>query len=99
MSSITKLYYDLPPLMGISARLPAKTLRALERYCKAHGLTKTEALGRGIALLLREERASAHHPAFEAFERLRPQLTVGRVSAPPESVRDLKCRLDEKYPG
>jgi hypothetical protein len=85
--------------MTISARLPMKTLRALERYCRAHGLTKTEALDRGIALLLKEERGSTHHPAFDAFERLRPLLAEGRVSAPLESVRDLKRRLDEKYPG
>jgi hypothetical protein len=85
--------------MSISARLPAKTLRALERYCKAHGLTKTEALDRGIALLLEEERGGAHHPAFDAFERLRPHLTEGGVSEPIDSVRDLKRRLDEKYPG
>jgi len=82
--------------MSISARLPAKTLRALERYCKTHGITKTEALDRGIALLLNEERESAHHPAFDAFVRLRRQLT--EASSPLESVRDVKRRLDEKYP-
>jgi hypothetical protein len=48
--------------MAISARLSSKIQLALARYCKAHGLTKTEALERGIQLLLRYEGERAIPP-------------------------------------
>jgi hypothetical protein len=84
--------------MAVSARLRSKTQLELARYCKVHGLSKTEALERGIALLLRHEGLRARHPAFEAFERLRDRLS--QVSTPKhESIDTLKRHLDEKYPG
>jgi len=91
-SSITQVYYGAH--MAISARLSPKTQLALARYCKAHGLTKTEALERGIHLLLRSEGEGAHHPAWTSFERLQIQRSKEQV----ESVDTLKRRLDEKYP-
>lgn len=86
--------------MSISARLSPMMQIALARYCKAHGLTKTEALERGIDLLLASGRQGKRHPAFEAFERLRPQL-AGRsdVKGKLDSVGSMKRHLDEKYPG
>jgi hypothetical protein len=80
--------------MAISARLSSKTQLALIRYCKAHGLTKTEALERGIQLLLRSEGEGAHHPAWTSFQRLRIQRSKDEL----ESVDTLKRHLDEKYP-
>ena len=73
---------------------------ALMRYCKTHGLTKTEALARGVDLLLASERDPRGHPAFGAFERLRARLpkTVASKSVL-GSVDSIKRRLDEKYPG
>lgn len=73
---------------------------ALARYCKTHGLTKTEALERGLDLLLAREAQGKQHPAFDAYERLRPQLT-GRAEArgSGDSIASLKRHLDEKYPG
>lgn len=62
--------------MAVSPRLSPKTQRALARYCKMHGITKIQALKRGIALLLRHEGERAHHPAFIAFERLRARLSA-----------------------
>ncbi len=86
--------------MAVSARLGPKTERALARYCKIHGLTKTQALERGIALLTQREGATASHPAYAAFERLFARLEL--TSAPthqPDSIDTLKRHLDEKYPG
>jgi hypothetical protein len=82
--------------MAISARLSSKTQLALSRYCKTHGLTKTEALERGIQLLLRYEGEGAHHPAWISFQ----QLPIARPSKGQlESMDTLKRHLDEKYPG
>jgi hypothetical protein len=86
--------------MAVSARLGTKTQLALARYCKAHGLTKTQALERGIALLIQHEGARAQHPAYASFERLRDGLS--RTTGPkrePDLVGSLKRHLDEKYPG
>jgi len=85
--------------MAVSARLGPKTQLALARYCKARGLTKTEALERGIALLLRHEGRRAHHPAFTSFLRLREQLSQASTSNHKSGSNEtLKRHLDEKYP-
>lgn len=84
--------------MSVSARLSPKTQLALARYCKAHGLTKTEALERGIDLLLRHEGGGAHHAAFLAYRRLRDQnfpSTGTRKSQ--ESTASIKRYLDAKH--
>jgi hypothetical protein len=86
--------------MAVSARLGTKTQLALARYCKAHGLTKTQALERGIALLMQHEGAKAQHPAYASFERLRDRLArTGASKNQPDSIGTLKRHLDEKYPG
>jgi len=86
--------------MAVSARLRTKTQLALARYCKAHGLTKTQALERGIALLIQHEGAKAQHPAYAAFERLRGRLdATSTTKQQPEPVDTLRRHLDEKYPG
>jgi hypothetical protein len=86
--------------MAVSVRLVPKTQLALARYCKAHGLTKTEALERGIALLLKHEGKRAHHPAFAAFQRLKgpPSQSVSQ-NFKDGTIDSLKRHLDEKYPG
>ena len=84
--------------MSISARLAPKTLHALTRYCKSHGLTKTQAIERGIALLLREPR-NDKHAAFVSFERLRENLPQEEAHRHEQrSSNPLKRHLDEKYP-
>jgi hypothetical protein len=86
--------------MSISARLTPKTLLALARYCKAHRLTKTAALERGIALLLRHEAEGTHHPAFLAYQRVRNQnLPTAPQRKSQESTRAIKRYLDEKHSG
>lgn len=84
--------------MAISARLSHKVQLALIRYCKAHGLTKTEALERGIDLLVASEGGRAGHPAFAAYERLRPRLAAAAPKDALESIDSIKRSLDEKYP-
>jgi hypothetical protein len=85
--------------MSVSARLSPKTQLALARYCKVHGITKTQALERGIALLLRHEGRGAHHPAFISFERLHARLSQNSASEHKrDSIDTLKRHLDEKYP-
>jgi hypothetical protein len=86
--------------MAVSARLGSKTQLALARYCKVHGLTKTEVLERGIALLLQHEGLRAQHPAFASFERLRERLSQApALEHKHDSMGTLKRHLDEKYPG
>ena len=84
--------------MATSARLAPKTLLALQRYCKAHGVTKTQALEQGIALLLRYEGQRGKHPAYLAYLSQR-----GQPSAPSsarrsqESTQSIKRYLDAKH--
>lgn len=85
--------------MTISARLDAKTQLALTRYCKARGISKTQAIERGIRLLL-EEKSMDKHPAYAAYLRLQSQLDAGSASRKTAtSSKSLKEYLDEKYPG
>lgn len=84
--------------MAISARLNSKTQIALMRYCRRHGLSKTQAIERGIGLLLSEQGASAYHPAFLAYRRLRVPLVEPAVSRrSQESSRAIKEYLDAKH--
>lgn len=85
--------------MPVSVRLVPKTLLALTRYCKANGLTKTQALERSIALLLKHEGPRAEHPAFTSFQRLRGELSNPVPEGSDDATTDaLKRHLDEKYP-
>ncbi len=86
--------------MAISARMNPRLQLALTRYCRAHGLSKTQALERGVSLLLSAEGEGEGHPAYTAYRRIRPQL--GSEAEPRgrlESIASMKRRLDEKYPG
>lgn len=47
---------DNPKSSRFSIRLDVETERKLELYCKAHGITKGEAIRRGIHLLLQQEK-------------------------------------------
>ena len=86
--------------MAISARLEPKTQMALTRYCKAHGITKTEALERGIRLLVKEETMQ-HHSAYAAYLRHHDKVTGAKPKAkrkPTTTSRQQKDFLDAKYP-
>jgi hypothetical protein len=84
--------------MSVSARLNPKTRTALTRYCKNLGVTKTQAIERGIHLLLRDSQ-DAKHSAYLAFERLRERLPRGTVTRDERSgSAALKRHLDAKYP-
>jgi hypothetical protein len=96
-ASITTLY-TLEIEMAISARLTNKTQLALMRYCRTHGITQTQALERGIALLLAHGESGVRHPAFAAYERLRGRLPDGlALEGKPDSTEAVKRHLDEKF--
>ena len=85
--------------MTVSARLSREMQLALTRYCRAHGLTKTQAIERGLAMLRSSEGQRDRHPAFAVYKRLRPQLGATADSRSSlESIESLKRHLDEKYP-
>jgi len=83
--------------MATSARLSAGTEQALKRYCKRHGITKTEALERGIGLL-DSEPGGKRHPAWIAFEHVRSRLPVAAAAQTVDHSAELKRHLDAKYP-
>lgn len=86
--------------MAISARMNPRLQLALVRYCKVHGLSKTQALERGVSLLLSSESQGEGHPAYVVYQRMRPHLGSGAVlRGRQESIASMKRRLDEKYPG
>jgi hypothetical protein len=87
--------------MTVSARLESKTKLALARYCKAQGLTKTQAIERGIHLLLKEENSVEKHSAYLAYLRLEGRLEAQQETATDKaasSSRPMRDRLDAKYP-
>jgi hypothetical protein len=82
--------------MAISARLRRKTEAALTRFCRARGITKTEAIERGIGLLLDQDRRGAH-PAYVAYRQLtlvpEPVARGRRRSSDP-----MRTKLRAKHP-
>jgi hypothetical protein len=56
--------------MATSARLSRKTEAALKRFCKAAGVTKTQAIEQGLAMLLEHDR-NGTHAAFAAYQQLK----------------------------
>jgi len=82
--------------MAISARLRRKTEAALTRFCRARGMTKTEAIERGLALLLDQDRRGAH-AAYVAYRQLAlvPELpTRGRR----RSSDPMRTKVHAKHP-
>lgn len=65
--------------MATSARLDRKTTVALEQFCKANSITKTEAIERGINVLLAQEQEEAH-PAFAVYQQLKLVPEAARTS-------------------
>ena len=47
---------DNPLNVDVKVRLDSETNKKLEDYCKMHGLTRTEAIRKGIHLLLTQEK-------------------------------------------
>ena len=65
--------------MATSARLDRKTTVALERFCKANRITKTEAIERGISVLLAQVKEETH-PAFAVYQQLNLVAEKARAS-------------------
>lgn len=55
MSPMGRPKVDNPKSLRISVCLDADTMRALEEYCEEHGISKGEAIRRGVVLLTREK--------------------------------------------
>lgn len=47
---------DNPLNVDVKVRLDSATSEKLEEYCKEHNITRTEAIRRGIHLLLEQEK-------------------------------------------
>lgn len=82
--------------MAVSARLKRSTSARLTRFCRARGISKTDAIERGLALLLEEDRGQ--HPAYLAYLGLklvpeRKPLSGTRSSAA------IRTAIRAKYPG
>jgi hypothetical protein len=75
--------------MAISARLSNKTVTELDRFCRANNITKTEAIERGIAVLLEQSKEQAH-PAFAAFQQLKlvPEAVSPFTRRSSDAMRD-----------
>ena len=56
--------------MAVSARLKREVHARLTRFCRARGISKTEAIERGLELLLEQDRGQAH-PAYLAYRQLK----------------------------
>ena len=52
MSPVGRPKAEKPKDVRYSIRLDAETEQRLQKYCEAHGITKGEAIRRGIHLLL-----------------------------------------------
>jgi len=55
--------------MAVSARLKRSTSARLTRFCRARGISKTDAIERGLALLLEEDRDQ--NAAYLAYLQLK----------------------------
>ena len=75
--------------MTISARLDRKTVAALERFCRVNAITKTQAIERGITVLLAQAREQSH-PAFIAYQQLKlvPEVPRSSTQRSSDAMRD-----------
>ena len=82
--------------MSISARLSPELEKALTRFCKTNGITKTEAIEKGIGLLLEQDR-EREHPAFAAYRQLK--LVPEAAASAERSSDHMRAAIRAKYPG
>ncbi len=82
--------------MAVSARLKRSTSARLTRFCRASGISKTEAIERGLELLLEEDQG--HHPAYLAYLdlKLEPERKSGSGKRSSAAIR---AAIRAKYPG
>lgn len=82
--------------MAVSARLKRETEAKLTRFCRARGISKTEAIERGVDLLIANDRGDAH-PAFLAYQQL-TFVPEAPSAARPRSSDAMRTALRAKYP-
>ncbi len=78
--------------MTTSARLDRKTVAALERFCRANNITKTQAIERGIIALLGQAQEQGH-PAFAVYQQLKlaPEASRTPTKRSRDAMRDAVC--------
>ncbi|MGH8701839.1 MAG: hypothetical protein ACREVR_11790 [Burkholderiales bacterium] len=83
--------------MAVSARLRRDIDAKLKRFCSTRGISKTEAIERGLELLIEQDRSQAH-AAYLAYRHLK---LVPERSAPPgkRSSDAIRTAVRAKYPG
>jgi len=83
--------------MAVSARLRRDIHAKLIRFCSSRGISKTEAIERGLELLLEQDPSQAH-PAYLAFRRLK--LVPERATPAGRRSSDaMRAVIRAKYPG
>ncbi len=82
--------------MAVSARLKRETEARLTRFCRAKGISKTEAIERGIELLIEQDRGQAH-PAYLAYRRL-TLVAEAPARAQKRSSDAMRAAIRAKYP-
>jgi hypothetical protein len=82
--------------MAVSARLKRSTGARLTRFCRARGISKTEAIEQGLQLLLEADRG--HHPAYLAYLDLKLVSERKAVSGKRSSAA-IRAAIRAKYPG
>jgi len=83
--------------MPISARLKRATEVKLAAYCEQHGVSKTDAIAKGLQLLFEFDRNAGHHPAFVAFQRIERGLQPERSRAAGKSSDAMRLAIRAKY--
>lgn len=80
--------------MAVSARLRREVDAKVTRFCRSRGISKTEAIERGIGLLMEQDREHAH-PGYVAYQQLKlvPEEPAGKRSS--DSMR---VAIRAKYP-
>jgi hypothetical protein len=83
--------------MAVSARLRREIDAKLRRFCIARRISKTEAIERGLELLLEQDRNQAH-AAYLAYRHLK--LVPERpATAGKRSSDAIRTAIRAKYPG
>lgn len=82
--------------MTVSARLRRDLQARLTRFCGQRGISKTQAIERGLELLLEHDRPGAH-PAYLAYRKL--DLLPERAQRPSARSSDpMRAAIRAKYP-
>lgn len=83
--------------MAVSARLRRDLDVKLKRFCSVRGISKTDAIERGLELLVEQDRKQAH-PAYLAYLQLKRVPERARPAGK-RSSGAMRTAMRAKYPG